>query len=271
MKIAFGFFAALSTTFLLSADEALAFTTSGMPTRVQTTGTTSPLVLQASFFDFDQVTAKSQKKDMAKARKEEIIKTKLFGSALLSAALYLGSAFTGMAALTAAPEPAFAGESKVVGQLKGSGLVFKDTLSIERFEDPKVQGVVLYISNFDRPVTEKFSKGNFFNDPSYASVACARTGQKVAIASNINKTPQGEEVFEESRSLLFKTLRVQRVYDEEKKTAVYVSYNTRLDKNDDSNKSRFKSSLCAVNLDDYTPETAPSASAAAKAPVAVAP
>ena len=154
---------------------------------------------------------------MARARKEEIVKTKLFASALVSAAIYFGSAFTGMAALTVSPEPAFAGDSKVVGQLKGSGLVFKDTLSIERFEDPKVQGVVLYISNFDRPVTEKLSKGNLFNDPSYASVACARTGQKVAIASNINKTPQGEEVFEESRSLLFKTLRVQRVYDEEKK------------------------------------------------------
>jgi len=267
MKITFGLFAALCTT-LLSVEEASAFTTKGMPTRVPTAS--SPLALQASFFDFGKVT-EPKKKTMTKARKEEIIKTKLFGSALLSAALYFGSAFTGMAALTAAPEPAFANESKVVGQLKGSGLVFKDTLSIERFEDPKVQGVVLYISNFDRPVTEKFAKGNFFNDPSYASVACARTGQKVAIASNINKTPQGEEVFEESRSLLFKTLRVQRVYDEEKKTAVYVSYNTRLDKNDDSNKSRFKSSLCAVNLDDYTPEATPSAATAAKAPVSVAP
>ena len=213
MKITFGLFAALCTT-LLSVEEASAFTTKGMPTRVPTAS--SPLALQASFFDFGKV-AEPKKKTMTKARKEEIIKTKLFGSALLSAALYFGSAFTGMAALTAAPEPAFANESKVVGQLKGSGLVFKDTLSIERFEDPKVQGVVLYISNFDRPVTEKFAKGNFFNDPSYASVACARTGQKVAIASNINKTPQGEEVFEESRSLLFKTLRVQRVYDEEKK------------------------------------------------------
>lgn len=193
-------------------------------------------------------------------------KAKTLGTAMLSASLLLGSVCTGT---MASPQPASAFESKVVGQLKGSGLVFKDTLSIERFEDPKVKGVVLYISNFDRPVTEKLSKGNFFNDPSYASVACARTSDKVAIASNINKTPQGEEVFEESRSLLFKTLRVQRVYDEETKTAVYVSYNTRLDKNDDTNKSRFKSSLCAVNLEDYS-APAPSAAAAATA-VTIAP
>ena len=55
------------------------------------------------------------------------------------------------------------------------------------------------------------------------------------------------------------------------RTAVYVSYNTRLDKGDDSNKSRFKSSLCAVNLDDFTTSSVPSAAAAAKQPAAVAP
>jgi catabolite regulation protein CreA len=178
--------------------------------------------------------------------------TKMLKSALLSAAFVVGTGFSPPAtndAFISLVPPAHAAESKVVGALKGSGLVFKDTLQIERFEDPKVQGVVLYISNFDRPITEKLSGGNFFNDPSYASVACARTGAPVSIADNIGKGPQGEEVFEESRSLLFKTLRVQRVYDEEKKTVVYVSYNTRLDKNDDSNKSRFKSSLCAINLE----------------------
>lgn len=270
MKSCFRFFLVVVCTTLLSVDQAAAFATKGMPDRMQAVAPSSS-VLKAFFRDVDTTLPKPQKKKMTKAQKDQIIKTKLFGSAILSAALYLGSAFTGMAALTASPEPAFANESKVIGQLKGSGLVFKDTLSIERFEDPKVKGVVLYISNFDRPVTEKFSKGNFFNDPSYASVACARTGQKVAVASNINKTPQGEEVFEESRSLLFKTLRVQRVYDEEKQTVVYVSYNTRLDKSDDSNKSRFKSSLCAVNLDDYTLDAAPSAAASAKQPAAVAP
>lgn len=258
MKIAFGFFLLAA----LSADQSSAFSARGIPTRASTPATTS--LLSAAAKPSTAETPKQQK-TMTRSQKEKIVAAKLFGSAVLSASLFLGSAFTGMAALTAAPQPASANESKVVGQLKGSGLVFKDTLSIERFEDPKVKGVVLYISNFDRPVTEKFSKGNFFNDPSYASVACARTGQKVAIADNINKTPQGEEVFEESRSLLFKTLRVQRVYDEDKKTAVYVSYNTRLDKNDDSNKSRFKSSLCAVNLDDYAVDAAPVAAAAAPA------
>jgi len=54
-----------------------------------------------------------------------------------------------------------------------------------------------------------------------------------------------QEVFEESKSLLFKTLRVKRIYDKEKNTVVYVSFNT----NDDDNKSRFKSSICALGLE----------------------
>ena len=108
--------------------------------------------------------------------------------------------------------------------------------------------MTLYISNFQRPLTERLNKG-FFSDPSYASVGCAKTAKKVTIADNIAKGTAGEEVFEESKSLLFKTLRVQRVYDEETQTMVYVSFNTRLDKNEDSNKSRFKSSICAVNLE----------------------
>jgi len=107
--------------------------------------------------------------------------------------------------------------------------------------------VTLYISNFQRPLTERLSK-DFFSDPAFASVGCAKTGP-VSVADNVSMSKKGEEVFEESRSLLFKTLRVQRIYDKEKNTAVYVSFNTRLDKSSDSNKSRFKSSICVVNLD----------------------
>eukprot|EP00545_Synedropsis_sp_CCMP1620_P009966 CAMPEP_0119008116 /NCGR_PEP_ID=MMETSP1176-20130426/3477_1 /TAXON_ID=265551 /ORGANISM="Synedropsis recta cf, Strain CCMP1620" /LENGTH=197 /DNA_ID=CAMNT_0006960387 /DNA_START=8 /DNA_END=601 /DNA_ORIENTATION=- len=155
----------------------------------------------------------------------------------------------GSAVLLPAPPAAMAADSsRVIGQIAGSGLVFKDTLTVESFDDPKVRGVTLYISNFQRPLTERLSK-DFFSDPSYASVGCAKTANTVVIADNIVKTKMGEEVFEESKSLLFKTLRVQRIYDEEKNTVVYVSFNTRLDKSEDTNKSRFKSSICAVSLD----------------------
>mmetsp|Transcript_2444 Transcript_2444/g.5254 ORF Transcript_2444/g.5254 Transcript_2444/m.5254 type:complete len:235 (-) Transcript_2444:218-922(-) len=142
---------------------------------------------------------------------------------------------------------ALAVESRIVGEIAGSGIVMKDILTVESFDDPKVKGVTLYVSSFQRPLTERLQK-DFFSDPGQASVGCAKTGP-VQIADNIALGKGGEEVFKESKSLLFKSLRVQRIYDEEKKTVVYVSFNTRLDKNDDTNKSRFKSSTCAVNLE----------------------
>mmetsp|Transcript_30702 Transcript_30702/g.45443 ORF Transcript_30702/g.45443 Transcript_30702/m.45443 type:complete len:261 (-) Transcript_30702:188-970(-) len=140
-----------------------------------------------------------------------------------------------------------ASDSRIVGEIKGSGLVFKDTLVVESFDDPKVKGVTLYVTNFQRPITDRLQK-DFFSDPSAASISCAKTGP-VLVADNIVEGPGGEQVFQESKSLFFKTLRTQRVYDKEKNTVVYVTFNTRIDKGGDDNKSRFKSSTCAVNLD----------------------
>ncbi|KAL7534580.1 hypothetical protein ACHAXR_006689 [Thalassiosira sp. AJA248-18] len=164
----------------------------------------------------------------------------------------LSSFLVGAAAVTSglvAPSEALASDgSRTIGKISGSGLVFKDTLVVESFDDPKVKGVTLYVSNFERPLTERMSK-DFFTEPSYASVTAVRNGKEIEIADNIDKTISGEPVFEEKRSLLFKELRVQRIYDEEKKTMVYISFNTRLDKNNDTNKSRFKSSISAVSVE----------------------
>lgn len=74
------------------------------------------------------------------------------------------------------------------------------------------------------------------------------------ICMQIDMSKAGEEVFSEARSLLFKTIRVRRIYDEQANAIIYVSYSTRFSKGDDENKSRFKSSLCAVPLDGQSVE-----------------
>jgi catabolite regulation protein CreA len=163
------------------------------------------------------------------------------------------SSFLAGAALVATS--ASAAEPRTIAQISGSGLVFKDTLVVESFDDPKVRGVTLYVSNFERPLTERVQK-DFFTEPSYASVTAVKTGP-IEVADNIDKSNKGEPVFQEKKSLLFKELRVQRIYDEEKKTLVYVSYNTRLDKGSDSNKSRFKSSISAIAIEPDGPAPTP--------------
>jgi len=133
---------------------------------------------------------------------------------------------------------------KTVGEIAASGLIFKDVIKVQRFSDPKVQGVSLYVSDFQRPLTERLAK-DFFSDPTQAAVTCVRTGP-IALDPSIDKTTAGEEVFSQARALLFKSIKVRRIYDEETGALVYVSYSERLNKNDDENKARYKSTICAL-------------------------
>ena len=137
------------------------------------------------------------------------------------------------------------GNTVTIGNIPASGLLFKDIVKVQRVEDPKVGGVEIYVSAFQRPVSDRLVGGDFFSDPAQSAVTCVRVGP-VTLADDIGTTEEGEEVFSEARSLLFRSLNVRRLYDKESNTIVYVSYSTRLDKNDDENKSRFKTSMCAV-------------------------
>ena len=88
------------------------------------------------------------------------------------------------------PDEASADDSRRIAKIAGSGLVFKDSLVVDRFDDPKVKGVTLYVSNFERPLTERVSK-DFFTEPSYASVTAVRTGGPIEIADNVDKSEKG--------------------------------------------------------------------------------
>ena len=59
---------------------------------------------------------------------------KWLGNAILGASILVGATFTNVVPASVGVQPAFAEGSKVIGALKGSGIVFKDTLQIERFE-----------------------------------------------------------------------------------------------------------------------------------------
>jgi len=154
---------------------------------------------------------------------------------------------TATSLVSASPQDAYGSTSRTVGDFGTSGLVFKDSLKVDALDDPKVEGVTLYISDFQIPITEKFQNG--FNDPGAVGITCAKTGP-IRLKKGVSKSKAGEEVFSESRSLFFgKSIKVRRIFDEEKKTLLYISYSDRLDKTNDENKSRFKSAICALPLD----------------------
>ena len=97
---------------------------------------------------------------------------------------------------------------------------------VEALADPKVQGVTCHLAYFERSLIDRLSQGNWFEDPSNASIACVRTGP--VTLGDIDRGADGEEVFRESRSLVFKTLRVRRIYDAANNVLVYLAHASEL-------------------------------------------
>ena len=93
---------------------------------------------------------------------------------------------------------------------------------VDAVADPKVQGVTCHLAYFDRSMLDRLSQGNWFEDPSNSAIECARTGP-VRIG-DIRRGEKGEDVFSASRSLIFKSLRVKRIYDEKNQVLIYLAH-----------------------------------------------
>ncbi|NRA61484.1 MAG: CreA family protein [Psychrobium sp.] len=115
------------------------------------------------------------------------------------------------------------------------GLFTTSDIFIDAKKDPKLPGVTCHISHVE---------ANFdLSDPSNSSIACRQTGPiSIAQLATIDKSKGGEVVFTESLSILFKTLKVRRIYDKENDTLVYLSYSTK------QTEGSFKHSISTVSL-----------------------
>lgn len=97
-----------------------------------------------------------------------------------------------------------------------------DKIVVDGFDDPKVKGVACHIS---RAQTGGIKGGvGVAEDTSDASIACRQIGP----ISFVGELKDGEQVFDERRSLLFKQLQVVRFLDRERNVLVYVSYSDRV-------------------------------------------
>lgn len=97
-----------------------------------------------------------------------------------------------------------------------------DKIVIDGFDDPKVQGVACHIS---RAQTGGM-KGELgvAEDTSDASIACRQVGT----IKIVGELKDGERVFDEHRSFVFKKLQVVRFFDRERNVLVYVAYSDRI-------------------------------------------
>lgn len=97
-----------------------------------------------------------------------------------------------------------------------------DKIVVEAFDDPKVEGVTCYLS---RAKTGGVKGGlGLAEDRAEASLACRQVGP----ITFKGKLEDGEEVFKERTSLVFKTMQVVRFFDEQRNTLVYLVYSDRV-------------------------------------------
>ena len=97
-----------------------------------------------------------------------------------------------------------------------------DKIVIDGFDDPKIDGVACHISRPERGgVSGALGTAE---DPSEVAIACRQIGP-IVFREPIK---DGEKVFDERRSLLFKSLQVVRFFDTKRNVLVYVAYSDRV-------------------------------------------
>lgn len=106
-----------------------------------------------------------------------------------------------------------------VGKVSLGLFTTKDVI-IDAKQDPKIPGVTCHISRIEANLD--------FADPSDMGISCRQTGPITpADIAKIDMGKQGEVVFTESLSILFKSLKVRRIYDAQNQTLLYLSYSTK--------------------------------------------
>lgn len=168
---------------------------------------------------------------------------------------FLRMAVTGVASLVLCVSGASANDN-LLAEFKTSGVIFKDTIQVLRLQDPEVQGVAIYYTDYTRSITEKLtSSEDAFSDPSQSSISCSIESNAAIVKDpSAIRGSEGKEIFAEMKGLNIlqnKKTRIRRVYDEKNQNVLYVAYNTRNTRSKDEggvSSSRYRTSMCSVHV-----------------------
>lgn len=115
------------------------------------------------------------------------------------------------------------------------GIFTLKDIKLNSFVDPLVPGVTCHVASIEANLS--------LSDPSDSAVSCRQTGEITPeMIARIKRGKTGEVVFEKSKSVFLKTLKIRRIFDEESQTLMYLSYSTR------ETSGSFKHSLSTIPL-----------------------
>ena len=125
-------------------------------------------------------------------------------------------------------------DSNEVGDVSLGMFTTKD-VKLNHFKDPIITGVTCHVASIEANLS--------LSDPSDSSIACRQTGPITKeMIGNIDMSDSGEVIFKKSKSVLFKSMKIRRVFDKENQTLMYLSYSTK------ETSGSFKHSLSTVPL-----------------------
>ena len=93
---------------------------------------------------------------------------------------------------------------------------------VEAVEDPDAKGVVCHVAYFNCSLLDRLQQGNWFEDPSYSAIDCAASGP--VTIGNISTGQSGDDIFKQQRSIVWKSIRVTRIYDQPNNSLIYVAH-----------------------------------------------
>ncbi len=126
------------------------------------------------------------------------------------------------------------GNDQEVGDVSLGLLTTKD-IKISVLVDPIVLGVTCHVASIEADLD--------LADPSDSSIACRQTGAITPeMIARIDKSKSGDVVFKQSKSILFKSMKIRRIYDPQSQTLMYLSYSTK------ETSGSYKHSLSTVPL-----------------------
>jgi CreA protein len=97
-----------------------------------------------------------------------------------------------------------------------------DSISVEAFDDPKIDGITCYLSRAKKGGAASWI--GLQEDGSEASISCRQMGM-IKIKEFFK---QGEIVFQQSTSFIFKTMQVVRMFDFKRNAIIYLVYSNRV-------------------------------------------
>ena len=115
-----------------------------------------------------------------------------------------------------------------------TGVFSASTIDVEAFIDPQISGVTCHISSVKAHMS--------FSDPSNMAIACRQTGPIPVDLRTAVDLSKPQQVFKDSKSILFKSLKVRRTFDEDNQTLIYLAYSTK------ETSGSFKNSVSTVPL-----------------------